>query len=250
MPEDRSVLERPAPAPDAVIAYSDGPEQIADVRYGNGNASERPLLIVLHGGYWRPAYDRVHTGPMTEALAAHGWTVAAPEYRRIPGNPDAMLEDIRRAVTTLPEAIERHDGRFIAIGHSAGGHLALWAAATLALPRLLGVLALAPVADLALAHRLALGDGAVEAFLGSAPERRPDIDPRLLDSPAVDIEIVHGVQDEVVPLEISESYIVRQHGRTRLTSVDDCGHFQLIDPLSAAWPDVLDAVRRLSGNDA
>ena len=249
MPEDRSVLTRPAPPPDAVVAYGDGPEQIADVRYGHGGRTDLPLVIVLHGGYWRPAYDRVHTGPMTDALAARGWTVAAPEYRRIPGNPDAMLEDIRRAVVTLPEALDRHDGRFIAIGHSAGGHLALWAAATLALPRLLGVLALAPVADLALAHRLALGDGAVEAFLGTAPEQRPDIDPRLLDSPVVDIEIVHGEQDEVVPPEVSESYVAR-HQRTRLTFVGGCGHFQLIDPLSAAWPDVLDAVQRLSGNGA
>jgi acetyl esterase/lipase len=246
MIEDRSVLTRPAPPADAVIAYGDGPEQIADVRHGRCNTqpSARPLAIVLHGGYWRPTYDRTHTSPMADALATQGWTVATPEYRRIPGDPDATLADIRRALAILPEAVEGHDGRCIAIGHSAGGHLALWAAATLPAPRLQGVLALAPVADLALAHRMALGDGAVQAFLGTAPEQRLELDPCRLDAPNCAVEIVHGMQDEVVPLEISEAYSAR-HARTRLTPVDDCGHFQLIDPLSAAWVDVLDALHRL-----
>ena len=243
MPENRSVLERPASAPDTVVTYGDGPEQIADVRYGRGGTTA-PLVIVLHGGYWRPAYDRTHTGPMTEAIAARGWTVAAPEYRRIPGDPDATLADVRRALAELPDMLDRHNGRYVVIGHSAGGHLALWAAASWAAPNLQGVLALAPVADLALAHRLALGGGAVRAFLGTEPEQRQDIDPCRLDSPSTAVEIVHGMQDEVVPVQVSDAYAAR-HPRVRLTAIDDCGHFQLIDPLSSAWDDVLQALQRL-----
>lgn len=248
MAEDRSVLTRPAAPPDEVIAYGDGGDQIADLRYGGDSAPARPLLLVLHGGYWRPGYDRSHTGPMTEALAGAGWTVAAAEYRRIPGNPDAMLEDVRMAIEVLPEAIPEHDGSVVVIGHSAGGHLALWAAAALRPSRLHGVLALAPVADLALAERQSLGDGAVRAFLGTAPDQRPELDPRQLESPAAAIEILHGIDDSVVPLEISQSY-VQAHPHSRLEPIAGCAHFQLIDPLSAAWPQLLAAAHRLSGTE-
>lgn len=246
MPEDRSVLTRTAPPPDALIAYGDDPEQIADVRYGrDADTATRPLAIILHGGYWRPAYDRAHTGPMADALATEGWTVAAPEYRRIPGDPDTMLADVRRALAVLPETLERHDGHVVIIGHSAGGHLALWAAASIAAPHLRGVLALAPVADLELAHRLGLGDGAVRSFLGTEPEERPELDPCRLDSPLpAGIEIVHGRQDEVVPIQVSEAYAAR-HPHARLRTIEDCGHFQLIDPLSNAWDSVLQTLRRL-----
>lgn len=248
MTEDRSVLTRPAQSPDEVVAYGKGTEQVADVRFGHSGASGKPLVLILHGGYWRPAYDRAHAAPMAESLAAAGWTVAAAEYRRIPGEPDAMLEDVRCAVETLPEVVDRHDGRFVMIGHSAGGQLALWAASALPTPRLCGVLALAPVADLELACQWSLGDGAVTAFLGTPPIQRPDVDPKRLPSPATRIEIVHGVQDSVVPLAISESYAAR-HTETRLSHVQNCGHFQLIDPLSAAWPIVLKTLQRLSDDD-
>lgn len=246
MPEDRSVLTRPVTPPDEVTAYGDGSDQVADLRYGGQTASSRPLLLILHGGYWRPGYDRAHTGPMAQALACAGWTVAAAEYRRIPGNPDAMLEDVRMAFEVLPDAVPGHDGRVVAIGHSAGGHLALWAATALRPASLRGVLGLAPVANLELADRESLGDGAVRAFLGTSPERRPNLDPSQLETPEVAVEILHGLDDSVVPPRVSESY-VETHPQSRLESIAGCGHFQLIDPLSTVWPQVLAALHRLSG---
>jgi acetyl esterase/lipase len=242
--DDDSVLSRPANPPDAQIAYGPGKEEIADVRFGSARAAQRPLVVLVHGGFWRPAYDRTHTGPMAQALAAAGWTVVTPEYRRVPGNPDATLQDLRRALEILPAKVERHNGRIVVIGHSAGGHLALWAAAAGLKVPLQGVLALAPVADLRLAEDLGLGRGAVQAYLGASAGARADVDPCRMSAPSVAVTLVQGEEDAIVPLEVAESYVAA-HPKARLVRVKAAGHYALIDPLSAAWPVVLQELGRL-----
>lgn len=242
MGEDRSILTRPAGRPDEVVAYGREVEQIADVRSGDG---KRPLVVVIHGGFWRPAIDRTHSGPMCAALAQSGWTVASIEYRRVPGQPDLTVEDVALALRTLPGKIAKHDGRVLVIGHSAGGHLALWAASARPDPRLDGALALAPAADLRLAHRLDLGDGAALAFLGEDPANRADLDPARMPSPAIPAAIVHGDADGIVPLEVAASY-VSAHPQTRLVKLPGVGHFPVIDPLTAAWSAVVAELDRLA----
>ncbi|MBO9664128.1 alpha/beta hydrolase [Dokdonella sp.] len=243
MSEDESVLERSAAPPDAVVAWGDGPDQVADVRHGGERAARRPLLAIVHGGFWRPRYDRTHTGPMAEALAAAGWHVASLEYRRIPGTPGASVADVATALAALPAMIGGHAGEVVAIGHSAGGHLVLLAA-TKPPPRLRGVLALAPVADLRLAQTLNLGDGAVAAFLGADAAARSDLDPRRLADPVVATAIVHGEEDETVPLAVAQSYLAA-HAQVSLEALPGCGHYEVIDPLSRAWPRVAAAIERL-----
>lgn len=243
MSEDESVLERAVAPPDAIVAWGDGPDQVADVRYGDERAARRPLLVIVHGGFWRPRYDRAHTGPMAAALAAAGWHVASLEYRRIPGAPDASVADVAAALATLPALIGGHDGEIVAIGHSAGGQLVLLAAAKPP-PRLRGVLALAPVADLQLAEVLHLGDGAVAAFLGAAAATRPDLDPTRLAAPAAATAIVHGENDQTVPLALAQSYLAT-HAHVPLEALPGCGHYEVIDPLSRAWPRVIGAIERL-----
>ena len=244
-PDDDSVLSRPARPADEVVAYGEDADHIADVRFGDARARDRPLVLIFHGGFWRPQYDRGHTGPMAEAIADAGWTVASVEYRRVPGRPDATLDDVSDALAKLPAKIGRHDGRVVLIGHSAGGHLVLWLAAARSTPSLAGVLALAPAADLRLAHEMNLGDGATFAFLGVDSATRPDADPRRLSSPAIPVTILHGERDEVVPLAVARSYIAA-HAATRLVSVEGVGHFAPIDPVSSTWPIVLEELRRLS----
>jgi acetyl esterase/lipase len=242
--EDDSVLTRPAPEPDAVVRWGPGPDDVADVQLGG---DDRPLVVVVHGGFWRPAYDRRHLRPMIHALAAAGFTAVAPEYRRIPGDPDAAVEDVRVALRVLPVDLRgRHDGRVVVLGHSAGGHLALWAASAAPAAGLHATLALAPVADLAAADRERLGGGAVSAFLGGAAPTRPDLDPTRRVSATTPVTLLHGLEDTTVPPAQSAAYVAA-HPDALLVELPGAGHFDVIDPLSAAWPRVVAALVDLVG---
>ncbi|MFF5990023.1 alpha/beta hydrolase family protein [Prauserella flavalba] len=229
---DRSVLTRPAPEPDRTLRYGDAPEHVADA-WLPGTA-RYPLLVFIHGGYWTPEYDRTHTRPLAAALREDGWPVLSIEYRRVPGEPDDLVADVRAALAGLPGRLDASG--VVLAGHSAGGHLALWASSVCPPPGLLGTLALAPVADLMLGHRLGLGDGAVAAFLGGPPDERADLDPVRLAAPRRPVVLVHGAEDRL-PVAVSESY-VDTHPAAKLVVVPDAAHFEVIDPLSAAWPAV------------
>ncbi len=244
MAEDLDILTRKAGPPDATLAYGNAPDQVGDVRVGR-RAMQLPLVVLVHGGFWKPQYDRTHVETMSNALAVAGWTVLTLEYRRIPGNPDATLQDISRAIQILSARVDRHNGKRLLIGHSAGGHLVLWAAAQPSISGLQGVLALAPAADLRLSDHLGLGDGAVRRFLGTAPEQRPDADPMRLAAPLVPVTIIQGGADDTVPPEVAESYCAAFPG-TRLVELPHTGHFALIDPRSSVWPTVVEELCRLS----
>ncbi len=212
--EDRSVLTREAPPPALEWEH--------DV-YFNG-----PVVVLIHGGFWRPAYDRTHLRPMASALP---WPVVSIEYPRVPGSPDLTIAAVSKAVSSVK-------GRVVVAGHSAGGHLALWVAATLGL----AAVALAPVADLRLAEELDLDGGAVRDFLGGPALSRPDLDPiRMGDSRAV---LIHGDRDTIVPIGLSLAY-AEAHPAARLVVAPDTGHFELIDPVSKAWTIVIGELERL-----
>ncbi|MEV0401299.1 alpha/beta hydrolase [Actinoallomurus sp. NPDC050550] len=273
MPPSSDVLTRPAPDPDATVAYGCLPDQVADLRFPRGDRpATRPLVIIVHGGFWRPRFDRAHTGPMADDLASRGFATAAIEYRRIGqdgGGWPGTFDDIARAVDTVPtladKAVPGGIGAVVLLGHSAGGHLALWAASRARLPAsapwhlpeppgVRGVVALAPVADLAVASELGLSDGAADELLGGPaaglPERTALADPSALLPSSIPSVLVHGSADESVPVEQSRAY-----ARAARTAGDDCtltelpgvGHFAVIDPLTGAWPAVLGALSRLLG---
>lgn len=145
------ILTRPAPPPDGTIRYGPGPDNIADVRLPSGGGlrgasagSGQPLVVVLHGGFWRAAFDRKHVGPMAAALAAEGYLVCVPEFRRVGqagGGWPGTFDDVAAAVDRLPLLVAAiapgacDPGRLLLLGHSAGAHLALWAAGRHLLPR-------------------------------------------------------------------------------------------------------------------
>src|SRR5690242_9533275 len=165
------VLTRAAPPPDFVVSYGPGDDQVADVRLPAQSARPRPapLVLFLHGGFWRAAYDRAHTGPLAEALAAAGFAVCTPEFRRTGqagGGWPGTFDDVAAAVDALPGLVAEvagaaadvvDVGRVVLGGHSAGGHLALWAAGRGRLPEterwhasasgVVGVVSLAGVCD-------------------------------------------------------------------------------------------------------
>lgn len=234
MPEDRSILSHPGPAPDAQHSYGPHPDQVIDW-YLPGDPTDLPTVLFVHGGYWRPEYDREHARSAAGGLAAAGFPTALIEYRRMPGQPDPMADDVAAAIRHA--AVESTAGRgILLVGHSAGGHLALLAATREDLP-VAGVLALAPLSSLAEADRLALDDGAVHSFLGTTASERPDLDPGALPVPRVPVVVIHGAADSLVPVEMSETYATR--AGVPLRSQPGVGHFELIDPTSAVWERIL-----------
>lgn len=228
--EDRSILGRPVPTADECLAYGALPDQVADVWRARGTA--RGLVVMLHGGFWEQKYDRSHLRPMAAALRDESWDVVLPEYRRVggAGGWPQTFEDVELAVRVL--AAGRGASAMTLLGHSAGGHLALWLAASQSPGTLAGVVGLAPVAELAVAARLGLGDGAVERLMGGGPEGVPERyaagDPAHLPTPSCPVRLIHGSADTLVPASMSVSYA---NGRdTVRVSLVGGGHFELIDP--------------------
>jgi acetyl esterase/lipase len=229
--------------PDAVLRYDVHEDAIVDVHLPatpNGIT-----LLLLHGGFWKTAYDRRHTREMAVALAGEGFLVATPEYRRVgPGGAGGWPRtgaDVCRAATRLPEllaGIDQEVGTLRVTGHSAGGHLALWLATTdVPADR---VVALAPVCDLREAIRLGLGSDAARAFLGEIDSDEADPMFLLDERPSAEIRIVHGVDDDVVPVDLARN-LVRRHPWITLEEVPG-GHFEVIEPGSVAWPAVVAAL--------
>lgn len=272
-------LARPAAAPDATASYGDHEDQVIDFYRprGLGDGRPAPLVVVFHGGEWRQRVDRRHISPFAAFLAGHGFAVASVEYRRgaaddpvTPGRWPDTLDDTATAadmVTGLAvealgaEALDPR--RTILTGHSAGGHLALWAAARHVLPPdspwhrpspppLRGVVALAPIADLAAARRLRLFSDGVTEFLGGpehVEERRQQLDPALLLPTGIATTIVQGTTDIEVPPEVSEAFAdeAAQAGEpVQLTLLDAVGHEPLIDPDSGAATVVAEEIAQLA----
>lgn len=239
------------PLPDAVVRYAPHDDGLVDVHLPAGGVDGARLLVLVHGGFWKQAYDRRHTRPVAAALAAEGFVVATPEYRRVggAGGWPATVEDVDAAVAAIPGLLA---GLGIAtsgltvVGHSAGGHLALWLANQQhPVDRVVG---LAPVGDLRAAARERLGDGATQALLGgepvAVPERYDAADPavRLDTRPACEVRIVHGADDDIVPVTNSQGLAAR-HAFVDLHVVEGADHFDVMNPTCAAWPAVLAAVR-------
>ena len=263
MPADpRAVLSRPAPAPDTTVRYGPAPEQIADLRRpAPSSGPPRPLVVVIHGGFWRAEYDRRHTGPLAADLAGRGYPVAQLEYRRT-GQPGGgwpgTLDDVLAGVAALPglfadalPEVAAAPGAPILLGHSAGGHLALYCAAS-APVTVRAVVALAPVADLAEAYRLDLDGGAVAALLGGGPDRYPDryaaTDPLPRPAARTPTVVLHGALDRQVPISIGRRYADAARsagGDCLLLELPRCEHYGLIDPESDCWPRVLSTLRTL-----
>lgn len=232
-----------------------GPEQtdVYDVWEPDAHRARGVTVALVHGGFWRERFDRAHLAPLAQALADDGFHVANLEYARAampgggwPGTGTSVLGQLAAVHTDthLPE-------RVVTVGHSAGGHLALWVASAGRAPWLTGVVALAPAADLGEVDRLGLSDHAARNLLGSAPDDDPvawaDADParQRLTTPAV---IVSGERDADVPASVIDSYLASRDPAEPLHHAVAHGadHFDLIDPQANAYLLVLAEIEELT----
>ncbi|YCK37237.1 alpha/beta hydrolase family protein [Actinomadura sp. ATCC 39365] len=252
----QDLLSRPVRPPDRVLRYGDRhPDQVIDLYEGTG----RPPLVLLHGGYWMAEYDRRHARPMAVALAALGHQVWLPEYRRVgqeggghPGTFDDVAAALDLVGAQCPSGV-------LLVGHSAGGHLALWSALRHRLPpgsrwhaepAVRGVVGLAAVCDLGEAYTAGLGGGAARALLHDRADLLDEVDPaRLLPYDRGPLVLVHGVKDRVLPVSMSRRTAAAEPS-AMLIEPSDAGHFSLIDPLSSTWPLITAAMEAAAGRSA
>ena len=254
MSDDQTdILFRSARPPDRTEVTGPAPTDLYDVWEPTSHRARGITVALVHGGFWRAGYDRTHLAPLAEALARDGFHVANLEYPRVgmegggwPGTGEAVRArmDSVHADDDLPDHV-------VAVGHSAGGHLALWLASEDRLPWLTGVVALGPCADLREVDRLGLSDDAARDLLGGTQEERPDAwadaDPgrQHLTTRAV---IVTGEADDIVPVSVTEAYAAgRTEGEPLTTAVARrADHFDLVDPATGAYLLVLAEVEELT----
>ena len=249
MPQE--ILNLPSPPADLRVAYGEERSQFIDFRFPTTHAAAA-IIIMIHGGFWRQEHDLAHAGHLCAALTACGLATANIEYRRV-GEPDGGWPGTFDDVETAIHAVQKRNGNdkpAVVVGHSAGGHLALWAV-TRQLD-LAAVVALAPVACLQTAWQQRLGDGAVANLLGGAPDAVPDR--YLFASPSEHNTrtrrvLIHGTADDVVPLSISQDYVRERAAESdaiRLIELPGADHFDVIDPRSAPGRTVIAEIRRMA----
>ena len=241
----QDILTLAPPKANARIAYGKAPQQFGDIFLPHG-AGPHPAVIFIHGGFWRNAYSLDHAGHLCAALARAGAAVWSLEYRRLgdPGGEWAgMSDDMVRGAQQLVVVATRYNldlKRVIAVGHSAGGQLALWLAAQQVVD-LRGVVPLAAVSDLRRAYALQLNDGVVGQLLGGSPDRVPQryaaASPTELLPIAVPQRLLHGTADQVVPFEMSQRF-AKASKNAKLIPLPGVGHYELIDPRSKVWPTI------------
>ena len=239
------------------IRYGDHPAQRAELSRPSG--SSKGVVVVIHGGFWLDQYDLSLGRPLAASLAEQGWTAVNIEYRRVGdgGGWPQTFDDVAAAIDALAEVEGLDTTKVVTLGHSAGGHLAVWAAGR---PQLAGSRWAAPavpvtaaisqagVLDLTAATADDLGAGAVQRFMGGVvDDRYAQADPTAVIPLAVPVRCVHGRSDENVPLSQSVDYVDRARAAgadAELTEVDG-DHFVVIDPTSEAWARTLEILETL-----
>jgi acetyl esterase/lipase len=261
------------------IPYGEHPSQFGELSLPT-DAEPRGVAVVVHGGFWRQPFGLELGRPLAADLAGAGYAAWNIEYRRVGGDGGwpATFDDVSAALDLLAGPVQEAAGgplpldRVVAVGHSAGGHLATWLAARPGLPagvpgadpavRLRGVVSQAGVLDLVDAEERGVGAGAATDLLGGGPDEVPDR--YALASPiarlplGVPVVCVHGTADTNVPIRQSERFVAAageaarsaggaHTGSAELVTLPGADHFAVIDPATDAWRACREAADRLLG---
>jgi acetyl esterase/lipase len=267
------VLSAVPPAADYRIHYGSGEFQFGDLRLPSGVKGGVPLVVFVHGGWWKSAYDLTYAGHLCAALKAAGVATWSIEYRRVGstgGGWPTTFQDVAAGfdyVTTLAKNYPVDLNRVIAMGHSAGGHLAFWLAGRHHVPEaspiyeprpkvgLHGVIALAGAVDLRLTCDLsgyfafAHDKHEVYSLMGGAPTEFQDRyragNPGDLLPLGVKQVLIQGSEDDQIPPGLPDRWaeMARKQGdAVTVTMIPSADHFDIVDPQSKAWGTVQAAV--------
>jgi acetyl esterase/lipase len=263
------------------LKYGPEPLQFGDL-YVPESPGSYPTVILIHGGYWRARYGLDLMNSLAEDLAKRGYAAWNIEYRRVgdPGGgwPTTLL-DVALATDYLRKLAITYSlnlQKVVPIGHSAGGHLALWLVARPHIPLfvhnselintqqldndketatplvLAGAISLAGVVDLEMAWKLNLSNGAVVELLGGSftdvPERYLAASPAAMLPLGVPQVLIHGTMDDSVPLEVSQAYANAARAVNDAVTfivLDGVDHFEIIDPHTEAWAITIKELQKL-----
>jgi len=255
--------------PDETVHYGPAPSQVAELFLPKAKGPH-PVVVLLHGGCFLKAYEGF---PQTSALAAdlagRGYAVWNVEYRKLgergAGYP-GTFQDVATAIDRLRTEGPKHDldlRRVVAIGHSAGGHLALWAASRGKLPAgsalrvanplpIGAVISLAGIGDLKGQGKVfarSCGVDTIDRLIDRAHRQAPfaDTSPAELLPSAAKVVMVHGVFDTVMPPDTGRDYALmvrKAGGSAEVLTVPDAGHFDLVIPTTPAWREIVAVLDR------
>lgn len=256
--------------PPLTLAYGTDPEQVGELRLPPGDGPF-PLAIVIHGGcFVAQMATLAHTANLADALRQNGIATWNIEYRRL-GSPGGgwpgTFQDVGRAadhVRTLAERYPLDTSRVVAVGHSAGGFLALWLAGRASLPAtatlhapdplpLRAAIALGadgdlpPIADtLARACKVPVVAELLGADAAVRAARSREANPADMPPFTVLQVLISGEKDPFETPALRDAYVARARAKgeaVQVITIPDAGHFEVIDPQSTAWPFVRNAVR-------
>lgn len=231
-----------------VIPYGPAVDHLGDFYLP---ATPRPAVVcLLHGGFWRMPYGRDQMNAVALDLSTRGFAVWNLEYRRLgtegagwPGTLDDVDAGIDHLAKLSAQGFDLDLDRVIVAGHSAGGHLALWAGGRgpSRAVRVRAVAGLAPIADLDQAYALRVGGEVVAELLGGTPGEHPDrlraASPMERLPLGVEQLILHGSDDAAVPVELSRGYARAAEAkgdRVQLIELPGTGHMEFLDPSTEA----------------
>lgn len=254
-------MARPIVPGGARLSYGSAPSQFVELSLPKG-AGPFPVAVLLHGGCWIASLPGLEMmNGIAADLTAHGIAVWNVEYRRIDeagGGYPGTFADVAEALDLLKAEAPKYHldlGRVVAVGHSAGGHLGLWAAARDTIPvasplraatplQLRAVFSLGGLPDLRNGRRQTEDScgRVVDWLTGKASAQRPDVyadtSPAQMGRTATQSVLIHGRLDGIAPPSVGEAYakVVRgKGGKAEFTVIEGAGHFELISPETDAW---------------